>query len=424
MKNIFRALACGFLIAGLVLGAATSRAEDTIKIGFIAPFSGAFAANGDAWLKMLTYAMNKTNERGGALGKKFELVTFDDKITPSEALIALKSITDQNIPFVVQCIGSNVAAAMEEGVSRYNARNPDHRVLYLNCAALATDLTEEKCDFWHFRFAANVTQRVAALVRGLPKDASTVYLMNQDYLYGQGVAADTKKFLAQFRPDIKIVGEEFIPLGKVKDFSSYIAKIKASGAKALITSNWGPDFNLLMKAGVESGLDIKYYTFSAHLNGGPTAMGDGGGNRVIAALEGHDNMGAELNNAAAEAWMKGFRETNPGFDYPWVNFQVMFDMLAAAINKAGSTDALKVALALEDMQAPDIYGQMNTMRKTDHQLLSPFYTAIFTKPVKYDSEKTGWGWKTESTSTTEDLTFPSNCKMKRPARGVGERRIR
>jgi branched-chain amino acid transport system substrate-binding protein len=341
MKNMFKALACGFLIAGLVLGAATSRAEDTIKIGFIAPFSGAFAANGDAWLKMLTYAMNKTNERGGALGKKFELVTFDDKITPSEALIALKSITDQNIPFVVQCIGSNVAAAMEEGVSRYNARNPDHRVLYLNCAALATDLTEEKCDFWHFRFAANVTQRVAALVRGLPKDASTVYLMNQDYLYGQGVAADTKKFLAQFRPDIKIVGEEFIPLGKVKDFSSYIAKIKASGAKALITSNWGPDFNLLMKAGVESGLDIKYYTFSAHLNGGPTAMGDGGGNRVIATLEGHDNMGAELNNPAAEAWMKGFRETNPGFDYPWVNFQVMFDMLAAAINKAGSTDALR-----------------------------------------------------------------------------------
>ena len=144
-------------------------------------------------------------------------------------------------------------------------------------------------------------------------------------------------------------------------------------------------------------------------------MGDGGGNRVIAALEGHDNMGAELNNAAAEAWMKGFRETNPGFDYPWVNFQVMFDMLAAAINKAGSTDALKVALALEDMQAPDVYGQMNTMRKTDHQLLSPFYTAFFTKPVKYDSEKTGWGWKTESTSTTQDLTFPSNCKMKRPA---------
>ena len=105
-------------MVGLALGSAGSRAEDTIKIGFIAPFSGAFAANGDAWLKMLIYAMNNTNERGGALGKKFELVTFDDKITPSEARIALKSDTGQNIPLEMECIGSNVAAAMEEGVSR------------------------------------------------------------------------------------------------------------------------------------------------------------------------------------------------------------------------------------------------------------------------------------------------------------------
>lgn len=415
MFRVFRHLARAVLVVGLLLGGGAAMAQNTIKIAFIAPFSGAFAANGDAWLKMLRYAMDNTNARGGAMGKKFELVTFDDKIQPAEALIALKSVIDQNIPLVIQCIGSNVAAAMVDGVSRHNQRNPNNRILYINCSALASELTEEKCDFWHFRFSANVTQRVATMVRGLPKEAKSVYLMNQDYLYGQGVAADTKKFLAQFRPDIKIVGEEFVPLGKIKDFSSYITKIKASGAEALLTSNWGPDFNLLMKAGVEGGLDIKYYTFSAHLNGAPTAMGDGGGNRVLAVLEGHDNMGVELGNAKAEEWTKGFRATDPGFDYPWINFQTMFDMLAAAINKAGGTDPLKVALALEGMEMVDLYGQKNVMRKDDHQLLQPFYTALFTKPVKYDSEKTGWGWKTETKSTLEDLTFPTTCKMKRPS---------
>ncbi len=414
MTGLLRRLASGVLMAGLLLGSAAAMAQNTIKIGFIAPFSGAFAANGDAWLKMLKFAMDNTNTRGGALGRKFELVTFDDKLQPAEALIALKSITDQNIPFVIQCIGSNVGAAMIEGVSRHNARNPGNRVLYLNCAALATELTEEKCDFWHFRFSANVTMRVATMVRGLPKDAKTVYLMNQDYLYGQGVAADTKKFLAQYRPDIKVVGEEFVPLGKVKDFSSYIAKIKASGAEALLTSNWGPDFNLLIKAGNEAGLDIKYYTFSAHLNGGPTAVGEGGLNRVIAVLEGHDNMGAEIGNAQVEDWVRRWRATDPGIDYPWINFQTMFDMLAGAINKAGDTDALKVALALEGMQVPDMYGKPNVMRAADHQLLQPFYTALFTKPVKNDSEKTGLGWKTQTISTTEELTFPTSCKMRRP----------
>ena len=415
MTKLFRRLAYGVLVVGLLFGSGAAMAQNTIKVAFIAPFSGAFAANGDAWLKMLRYAMDNVNAKGGALGKKFELVTFDDKLQPSDALIALKAAADQNITIIIGGIGSNVAAAMEEGVSRHNARNPDNRVVYLNVSALSNELTEEKCDFWHFRFSANVTMRVATMVKGLPQDIKTVFLMNQDYLYGQGIYRDTKRFLAQYRPDVKIVGEEFIPLGKIKDFSAYIPKIKASGAQALLTSNWGPDFNLLMKAGNEGGLDIKYYTFSAHLNGGPRAMGDGGGNRAIAVLEGHDNMGVETNNAAAEAWVKGWRASGADFDFPWINFQTTFDMLAAAINKAGSADALKVALALEGIQAPDIYGKMNTMRATDHQLLQPFYTALFTKPVAHDSEGTGWGWKTQSSVSTEDLTFPTECKMKRPS---------
>ena len=69
----------------------------------------------------------------------------------------------------------------------------------------------------------------------------------------------------------------------------------------------------------------------------------------------------------------------------------------------------------EGLQATDLYGQPNIMRAEDHQLLQPFYTALFTKPVKYDSEKTGLGWKTQSTSSIEQLTFPTSCKMKRPS---------
>ena len=99
-----------------------------------------------------------------------------------------------------------------------------------------------------------MTQRVATLIKSLPKDVKTVYLMNQDYLYGQGVEQDTKRFLADDRPDVKIVGSEFVPLGKVKDFRPTFRRSNSSGAQALITSNWGPDFNLLMKAAMRSPL--------------------------------------------------------------------------------------------------------------------------------------------------------------------------
>jgi branched-chain amino acid transport system substrate-binding protein len=414
MSGLFRRAAFGVLLAGCLVGGAPSFAADPIKIAFIGPFSGPVAATGDAWLKMLTYTMNNVNAKGGALGRKFELITFDDKFQPAEALIALKAAMDQNVSVVIGGVGSNVAAAMEEGVSRHNARNPDNRAVYINVSALSTEMTEEKCDFWHFRMSANVTMRVATMVKGLPANITSVYLMNQDYLYGQGVLKDTKTFLAKFRPDVKIMGEEFIPLQKIKDFSNYVPKIKSSGAQALLTSNWGPDFNLLMKAGNDGGLDLKYYTFSAHLNGAQRAMGPGGADRTIAVVEGHDNMGVELGNAAAEDWVKGWRATGADFDIPWINFQTTWDMLAAAINKAKSTDALQIALALEGMEINDIYGRKNIMRKEDHQLLQPFYTALFTRPVKYESEGTGFGWKTQTTATLEDLTFPTECKMKRP----------
>jgi branched-chain amino acid transport system substrate-binding protein len=416
MARLFRVLT-GLTLALGVWFAPVQRAfaEDTIKIAFIGPFSGAFAPQGDAFLKELQYSMDAVNKTGGALGRKFEIVTFDDKIQPAEAIIALKSVTDQNIPIVIQCIGSNVAAAMIDGVSKHNARNPDNPVLYLNCAALANELTNEKCDFWHFRFAANVGQRVETLIRALPKDTTTVYLINQDYLYGQSVQADMKKYLAKLRPDVQIVGDDLVPFGKVKDFSPYIAKIKASGAKAVLTSNWGVDFNLFLKAGTETALDVKYYTLSAHLNGGPTAMGSAGVDHVYAALDFHHNIPAEIGNAQADAWIKGFRDQYPDFDYTWINYRTMFEFLQKAINQAGSVDPLKIALALEGMEVTDVLGQKNLMRRDDHQLIDEFYVAEFTKGVKYDSEHTGYGWKTVLTVPASELAQPTTCKMKRPA---------
>ncbi len=318
------------------------------------------------------------------------------------------------MPFVMQCSGSNVGAALIDGVAKHNARNPDRRVIYLNCGAVADELTNEQCDFWHFRFSGNVGMRARTLIAALPKDVKSVYLLNQDYLFGQSIQRDTRAQLEKNRPNVKIVGDELIPFGKVKDFSSYIAKIKASGAQALITSNWGPDLNLLIKSGVDAGLDIQYYTYLAHLIGGPTAVGANGENRLHSAMEFHENIPVEQNNAQMAAIDEGFRKNND-FDFSEINFYTMLDMLAQAINKAGSTDALKVALALEDMKSKDLMGNDVMMRKEDHQLLMPYYAGVFVKGVNYDSEKTGLGWKTELMVDSADIAQPTICKMKRPA---------
>jgi branched-chain amino acid transport system substrate-binding protein len=414
MTSLIRRLGFVCLAVAIAFIGHPVHAEDTIKVGYVDPFSGPFASGGDEFLKVFGYILAKVNADGGALGRKFELVPFDDKLQPAEALIALKSITDQNIPFVMQCTGSNVGAALVDGVAKHNARNPDNRVIYLNCGALATELTNEKCDFWQFRFTGNVEMRAAARIKALPKDVTKVYLLNQDYLFGQSVQHDTQKWLAKLRPDIQIVGDELMPFGKVQDFSPYVAKIKASGAQSVITGNYNRDLNLLIKAAVDDGLNVRFDTYLAHLIGGPTAIGAAGEHRLSTITEFDPNVPDELHKTDAEAFTNGWRKDHET-DFSEVPFLTMFQMLAKAIDKAHGTDALAVALALEDMTSTDLVGFPVRMRKEDHQLLMPYYAASFSRDVKYDSEKTGLGWKTDFIATTDDLTLPTTCKMKRPA---------
>jgi len=391
----------------------TASAQGTIKIMYTDPLSGPFAQVGDQNLQQFKYIIDYINGRGGALGRKFELVSFDNKSQPSEALLALKSATDQNIPVIMQCSGSNIAAALIEGVDKHNERNPSNRIVYVNCGAVATELTNEKCSYWHFRMDAHVGMKAETMVRALPKDVTKVYLLNQDYLFGQSVQRDVKSFLTKLRPDVKVVGDELIPLGKVKDFSPYITKVKASGAQALLTGNWGPDMTLLIKGGMDAGLDIRYYTMYAHLGGGPTAIGPAGNGKVRSVMPFHENIAVETGKTDTEGWTRQFRSQHD-FDFYAAGFRTIFEFLQAAMNKAGSADPLKFSAALEGLTITDMLGHTVTMRRADHQILSEYFVGVFTKGVKYESEKTGLGWKTETTVLPKDLDQPNTCNMKRP----------
>ena len=413
MIKPFRKAFAVALAASLAFGVGDALAQSTIKVAYTDPLSGPFAQVGDQNLQQLKYIIDWVNGRGGALGRKFELVAFDNKSQPSDALLALKSATDQNMPFIMQCSGSNIAAALIEAVDKHNERNPENRIIYVNCGAVATELTNEKCSYWHYRMDAHVGMKAETMVRALPKDVTRVYLLNQDYLFGQSVQRDVKTFLAKLRPDVKVVGDELIPLGKVKDFSPYVSKIKASGAQALLTGNWGPDMTLLIKAGMDAGLDIRYYTMYAHLGGGATAIGPQGNGKVRSVMAFHENIAVETNKTDTEGWTKQFRAQHK-FDFYAAGFRTIFEFLQAAINKAGSTDPNKIAAALEGLTITDLLGYQVTMRKDDHQILSEYFVGVFTKGVKYDSEGTGLGWKTEVTVPAKDLDQPNTCKMKRP----------
>lgn len=409
----WRYAAMATLLLSAVLVPRPSQAADTIKIGYSEALSGVFAQVGDQGIKSIQYAIDGVNARGGVLGKKLELVPFDNKGQPAEALITLQKMLDENLPILLNCGPSNIGSTLIAAVDKNNERNPTHRIIYVNCGALAPELTNEQCSFWHFRTSANARMQAEIMVRALPKTIHKVYVINQDYLFGQAVQRDLKTFIGKLRPDIEIVGEEMIPLGKTKDFSSYVAKIRATGADALITGNWGPDLTLLIKSGMDSGLPVFYYTMLGHLAGTPTAIGPGGDGRVFSVLSFHENLATELNDPKVKAFVDGFRKTHD-FDYIFGDRYAAIELIADAIKKAGSTDPFKLAKAMEGLTITDAAGAKATMRPEDHQLLMTYYGALFSKDVKYDSEHTGLGWKTEAVVKAADLNQPTTCKMKRP----------
>jgi branched-chain amino acid transport system substrate-binding protein len=215
------------------------------------------------------------------------------------------------------------------------------------------------------------------------------------------------------RPDIQIVGDELHPLLKVTDFAPYIAKIKASGADTVITGNWGQDFALLLKAAADAGLQANWFTYYAGGTGGPTAVKQTGLNhRVFAIAEGHAN----IEHAASQETEKAFRaKYDVTVFYPRAFNEMR--MLAAAIDKAKSTDANKIALALEDMKFDVFNGGDGYMRKDDHQFFQPMYvSSLGERSAKepFDEEKTGWGWRTVAKIDTKDTVLPTTCKMTRP----------
>ena len=393
-----------------------------IKLALIEGLSGPFANTGEAVVRNIAWAVERVNARGGvktAQGMRtMVLERYDSKGQSEEALSALKSAIDDGAQVILQGNSSANAAALIDAINKHNEREPAKRVLFLNYSAVDPILTNEKCSFWHFRFDAHADMRMAALMEVLKGDASvkSAYLIGQDYSFGQAVLREARRQLGLQRPDVKIVGDELHPLGRVKDFLPYAAKIKASGAQAVITGNWGNDLTLLVKAAREAGYEGKFYTFYGNALGAPAAIGEAGIDRVIAVADWMPNVPGQ----ASEQFYQAFRQRfpKPSEDYVHVRMQLMIEALAQAIEKASSIEPVAVALQLEKSRV-SIAGQTGAMRAEDHQFQQPLVVGVMarqgTPGVPFDVEGSGYGFKVVRQIKAEQARMPSTCKMVRPA---------
>nr|WP_256977509.1 branched-chain amino acid ABC transporter substrate-binding protein [Bordetella genomosp. 10] len=403
-------------MAAVAAMAALPAAAAPVKIGLVETLSGPQASTGQAYRAAVRYAIDQINAGGGWNGEPVQLLEYDNQGGPAGAADKLKAAAADGVNIVVQGASSAIGGQITEDVRKYNLRHPGKEMVYINMGAEALDLTGEKCNFYHFRFAGNAQVRTKALVEGMKQAnalGTKVYAINQNYSWGQDMEQATVDY--QKQGGYTVVEKTLHDVGKIQDFAPYVAKIAASGADTVITGNWSNDLLLLMKASKAAGLKAHYGTVYLDQPGNIANAGELALGNFVA-----HTFNAEANGPAGEQFVEDYK-AKTGHVPVFVEPQTVYGMkmVAEALKhtpaKDGALNVNEFAKVLETTRIPTPMGEMS-MRAADHQAQLPIVVSVVSRDAKIKVDGTDMGFKPVLLLSAEQASTPvqATCKMKRP----------
>lgn len=368
MKRQLVRLAMGLLFSlGIVFSVLpVYGAGDTIVLGVLEPLSGVMKDVGDRYVDAVKFSVDKINERGGVLGKKLVVIAEDSQLKPDVATRkATKLILEDKADFIMTGTGSHIALAMMKVAEQY-------KKIFLTYGTEAASITGKEFNPYTFRACLNTDQHSGAVVAYFKRHTNfkKFYILCQDYAFGREAAEGFKKKLKDV-PGAQLLGEDYHPIGQ-KDLAPYISKIIASGAEVVLTGNYGPDLDNLIKTGASLGW--KAITGNYFLNDAYRMQ------VVREAAIGHvtaDSYVVTIDTPENKAFVKEWHERHKGMDvgFIWPDLAMgrcywAIQWLGDVIKKAGGTDAEKIIKAWEGMTYNMPWGQVK-MRECDHQMITP-----------------------------------------------------
>ncbi|CCE98093.1 ABC transporter substrate-binding protein [Sinorhizobium fredii] len=335
-------------LSGLALAA-----DGTIKLGIVAPMSGPNARYGAFSMRGAELAVKEINDAGGVDGQKIELYSADSQGTPVEGVSATRRLIDEDeVDYVIGDVSSSVTLAMQPVAE-------DAEVLLLNAASSNPKITYAagvggfKWTYRNYPTDENrafVVAKYAAEQRGFTKFA----VLSVDSDYGRSAIEFTKKYLPEFKGEI--LTEDYYKEGEV-DFRSVLAKIRDSGAQAILMYGLADTTPIVARQMVELGLAGKV-----------TLVGNGEFNTektiksAPTALEGAVEAAAWLpawDSPESKAFVEKFTTTydEAPNNHAYVHWDTV-RLLAQAIHEAGGNDREKVREALSKIKYKSPVGEV------------------------------------------------------------------
>lgn len=348
----------GLALAAGLLGAPFAAAQEPIKIGEINSYS-AIAGFTHPYRNGWMLAVEEINAAGGVMGRKLVVASRDDGGKPENAVRAASELVgDEKVALLAGTFLSNVGLAVADFATQ-------NKVLFVAAEPLTDAIVWEKGSHYVFRLRPSTYMQAAMLAEDAAKlPAKRWATIAPNYEYGTSFVANFKKLLSAKRPDVQWVGAQYPALGKLDAGATVDALINLK-PDAIFNAEFGGDLVKFVREGTTRGL------FK--------------GRAVVSALSGEPEYLDPLKDEAPTGWIvtgypwyaidtpahkKFLAAYEKRFnDYPRLGSVVgysTFKAIAAALEKAKSTDTEKMIAAMENLPVDTPFGRI-VFRAIDHQ---------------------------------------------------------
>ncbi len=340
MKKSFKVSAMVMCLA-LVCFCQTALAADTIKIGMLTPLTGFAAADGFSAHESVKLAVEKVNASGGLLGKKVELVCYDDAADPK-----------QSVPLANKLIGQDKVVAFVAGsyslpTRAVSAIFNDEEIPLVSAYALHPDIT--KGDFT-FRngFLGTVEGKGAAYTAVKLLKAKKIALIVSDNDFGTTLAQGFDEYL-KGHPEVKIVSQQKYPMSE-KDFKPYLSKMKATNPDVVFFSGYYFQVGPAMKQAKEMGIKVQFIGEEGADSPKTTEIAGDAAEGFIMVT----NLNRDDKRKFVQEFLSTYRKRHKiEPDMVGASAYDAFMLLANAIKTAKTTDGAAVAKALANTKNYD-----------------------------------------------------------------------
>ena len=362
IKTLQRAMAAIALTAALPL-AAFAQGKEPVKVGLLSSKSGVFAEMGEEVLRAVQFAIDEANAKGGVDGRKIDVQIADDESTPDAGRRVAEKLARDGYNLLIGAIPSSISLALAPNLERWDAA-------YFVVASKSDKITGDSCKPRSFRTTHSDAMDIAMINQWAKQLKDKSYaILAADYVWGRDSGESFKKAVEANGKTVPLA--LYAPVG-TKDFSPYIAQLKAANVETIWVAEIGRDAIAFFKQAQEFGLipAKKLIGHASILNFMVSATGDA--QKDMAGTTSYTpDIDTPANKAFVAAWKVKFKRLPTDTEGQAYNgAQVLFE----GVRKAGSVKPADVSKALRGAKINTIYGSV-TMRAQDNQLLLPNYVA-------------------------------------------------